>query len=68
MGSRRAWFVLDTGTSRTTVNVALIDELGYGAHVGIMGASLAGFEVVCEDVDPETLVDGLIGLIGPSWC
>jgi len=34
MGSRRAWFVLDTGASRTTVNVALADELGYGAHVG----------------------------------
>ena len=86
IGSRRGWFVLDTGASRTTVNVALCDELGYGAHVGnrrtraigaggaihgyslnldridIMGASLAGFEVVCEDVDPETLIDGLIGL------
>jgi predicted aspartyl protease len=89
MGSRRAWFVLDTGASRTTVNVALADELaefGDRAHVGnrrtraigaggaihgyslnldridIMGSSLAAFEVVCEDVDPETLVDGLIGL------
>ena len=31
-------------------------------RIDIMGASLAGFEVVCEDVDPETLVDELIGL------
>jgi hypothetical protein len=31
-------------------------------RIDVMGASLAGFEVVCEDVDPETLVDGLIGL------
>ncbi len=31
-------------------------------QIDIMGASLAGFEVVCEDVAPEALVDGLIGL------
>lgn len=86
MGSRRARFVLDTGASRTTINVVLTDELGYGAHMGIrstraigaggaipgylmkveridlMGLSLSGFEVVCEDVDPETEIDGLIGL------
>jgi len=28
----------------------------------IFEPSRSGFEVICEDVDPETLVDGLIGL------
>jgi len=58
MGSRRAWFVLDTGASRTTVNVALADEVGYGAHVGnrrtrVIGAggAIHGYSLNLDRID-----------------
>lgn len=33
-GDYPASFLLDTGAHRTTVNVVITDELGYGAHLG----------------------------------
>lgn len=34
LGDRNLRFVLDSGTPMTTVNTAVIDELGYGARMG----------------------------------
>lgn len=85
-GARPAGFLLDTGAFRTSIDVNITDELGYGAHLGrhnirtigagapipgyvlpvqrleVMGLVLEDFDIICEDIEPEAGIDGLIGM------
>ncbi len=62
LGEQELQFILDTGTSVTVVNTAIIDKLGYSAKMGTTRSRLVGVEGAQEGYQLEVKRIAILGL------